>query len=440
VIRLIAIALMLLALPAHAEKRRAARMHVTPPDIVLVILDDVGWDDLAAVSAQGHAPNLTALGQQGFYFSNLRAAPVCSPTRRMVYAGDFYAEQSGPICPGPNGQEPPTTAVMLPEVLNGAGYSTALVGKWHVGGNPVGEWPDVTALRGFDRWRAGVPWYVAGNGMCGGNGYSFWTSVDDGAVGTSMVYQPTVMRQAFDALWPTMQGPRFAVYAAQLAHADLSAAEFHRPPDALLPGGSSYPPTPTKRLRYEAMIAALDTQIGQLLATAPNAVFVIVGDNGTPKSVAPDSTRAKTTTFQRGVRVPALIVGPGIPVGQSSALASIVDLYATVCAMAGATPPAGLDSRSLLPLVYGSATKVRDYCAYGIRGDAQFGHDDLAVSSLRYKYRRWRTRAQDGTTGPWTEEFYDLLTDPGELVNVVTDPTLAAKVAQHAAFLDQELP
>jgi arylsulfatase B len=432
------VSLFLLALPTHAEKRRAARMSTTPPDIVLVILDDVGWDDLAAVSALGHAPNLTALGQQGFRFTNMRTSPVCSPTRRMIYTGDFYADQSGPICPGPNGQEPPTTVVMLPEALDST-HTTALLGKWHVGGNPFGHWSAVATDRGFYYWHGGVPWFVSGNGQCGGNGYSFWTRIDDGVISTSMVYQPTAMRIAFEALWPTMSGPRFAVYSAQLAHSDLQNG-YHRPPDALLPGGSSYPATPTPRLKYEAMIAALDTQVGQLRAAAPGAIFIVVGDNGTPKDVAPDPTRAKTTTFQRGVRVPAMISGPGIPVGQSSTLTSIVDLYATVCGLASVAPPDGLDSRSLLPLVYGTATKVHDYIAYGIRNDPQFGHDDLAVSSLRYKYRRTRTRAQDGTTGPWVEEFYDLLTDPSELVNIITDPAHAAKVAAHAAFLDQELP
>jgi arylsulfatase A-like enzyme len=438
--RLVLLLITLMALPVHAQRRGAMRMSVTPPDIVLVILDDVGWDDLAAVSTLGYAPNLTALGQQGFYFTNMRAAPVCSPTRRMIYTGDYYADQSGPVCAQPNGQEPPATTIMLPEALAPSHPSRAFLGKWHVGSNPVGPWPQVTAARGFTDTRAMNPHFVSG---CNGTDYEFWRRVDDGVdKGVVNAYQPHAMAAAFSNLWPTMEGPRFVVFALQLAHSAQvgGSAVYHRPPNDLLPGGSSYPPTPTARDRYEAMIAAADTQVGQLRAQAPNAIFLVVGDNGTPKDVAPDATRAKTTTFQRGVRVPALLSGPGIPVGQSGALTSVVDLYATVCALAGATPPAGLDSRSLLPLVYGTATKVHDHIAYGIRGDPAFGHDDLAVSSLRYKYRRWRTRDTSGPTSPWMEEFYDLLTDPGEQVNLISDPTLAAKIAAHSAFLDAELP
>jgi arylsulfatase A-like enzyme len=348
----------------------------------------------------------------------------------MLYFGDFTAARSGEVCAPASGEEPPTTAVSVAELASVRGYATALIGKWHVGSNPLGLWPEVVLARGFHRWRAGLPTNVKG---CGGNAYDRWRRVHDATdLGIDRTDQPTAMWDEFAALWDATAEPRFFVFASQLAH-----GPFQRP--VILP--ASYPPTVTRRERYESMIAAADLQVGQIASRMNLAkdVLVVLCDNGTPPQVAPVGLeeRVKTTSFEGGVHVPGFIVGAGIPPGQTAALVSVADFYATVADLAGAVSPAGLDSRSLLPLVDGTARKVHDYIAYG-SGDETT--DDYAVSSLRYKYRRWRTRATDGSTGPWVEEFYDLLTDPGEWINLVTDPTMAVKVAAHAAFMDAELP
>jgi arylsulfatase A-like enzyme len=426
----LACSLLALAVSAQSGSRRPYPAPEEPPDIVLVVIDDVGWADLAAVAARGHAPNITALGQRGFRFTNLRSAPTCSPTRRMLYFGDFSAARNGEVCAPASGEEPPTTAVSVAELASVQGYATALIGKWHVGSNPIGPWPEVVLARGFDHWRAGLPTNVKG---CGGNAYDRWRRVHDATdLGIDQTDQPTAMWDEFSALWDATAEPRFFVFASQLAH-----GPFRRP--VILP--ASYPPTVTRRERYESMIAAADLQVGQIASRMNLAkdVLVVLCDNGTPPQVAPVGLeeRVKTTSFEGGVHVPGFIVGAGIPPGQTAALVSVADFYATVADLAGAVSPAGLDSRSLLPLVDGTARKVHDYIAYG-SGDETT--DDYAVSSLRYKYRRWRTRATDGSTGPWVEEFYDLLTDPGEWINLVTDPTMAVKVAAHAAFMDAELP
>jgi arylsulfatase A len=426
----LACVLMALAVSAQAGARRPYPAPEEPPDIVLVVIDDVGWADLAGVAARGHAPNITALGQRGFRFTNLRSAPTCSPTRRMLYFGDFTAARSGEVCAPANGEEPPTTAVSVAELASVRGYATALIGKWHVGSNPLGPWPEVVLARGFDRWRAGLPTNVK---FCGGNDYDSWRRVQDATdLGIDRTDLSTAMWDEFAALWDTTDAPRFFVFASQLAH-----GPFHRP--VILP--ASYPPVVTRREKYESMIAAADLQVGQIASRMDLSedVLIVLCDNGTPPQVAPVGLeeRVKTTSFEGGVRVPGFIVGAGIPSGQTAALVSVADVYATVAELTGGVPPAGLDSRSLLPLVDGTARKIHDYIAYGASDETK---DDFGVSSLRYKYRRWRTRASDGSTGPWVEEFYDLLTDPGEWVDRVTDPTLAPEIAAHAAFMDAELP
>ena len=84
------------------------------------------------------------------------------------------------------------------------------------------------------------------------------------------------------------------------------------------------------------MIVALDTAVGQVLRRVSKETLVVfVGDNGTPGAVAPEPERAKRTTFERGLRVPLLVAGPGVPHGASDALVHVVDLYATVAELCG---------------------------------------------------------------------------------------------------------
>jgi arylsulfatase B len=418
--------------------RRSSFPGVTP-DVLLIIADDLGFADLTAVHDAGWAPNLWALAGQGYRFLNASSNPICSPTRRSIFTGHFYAGQSGLPCDPPSSLTPPVSLVFLPEAL-GPSYAKALFGKWHVGTNPFGQWRFVYRDQaGFDYWRAGLAHYVRG---CLSQDYSTWLDVEDGVSHFLLgQYQPTVMRTRFDALWPVMPGPRFAVFATQLAH-----DPYHRPPSPMLPAGYPPPPLATDREKYESMIAALDKQIGEIVTPAllATTAVIFVGDNGTPPDVAADPAHAKTTTFQGGIHVPMFMVGPGIPSGETYALAHVADIYATVCELAGVQPQAGLDSRSLMPLVTGSAVKVHDYVASGVDSDAPPFDVDLCARSLRYKLRRvtdtWDHSTGAPGTGSVTEEFYDLWLDPQETIDLIGEPALQVKIAAHRAVIDAEFP
>ncbi|MEK9735754.1 MAG: sulfatase-like hydrolase/transferase [Candidatus Nanopelagicales bacterium] len=416
----------------YRPRRIAQGWPATPPaasgpDIVLVILDDVGYQDLIAVRDAGYLPNLTAMAAAGFVFTNASACPICSPTRRAMLFGDFYSRQSGYGCNPPTMEEPPATAVSIAQRMSGTGHTSAFFGKWHLGADPNGgPWQSEVQARGWDVWRAGIPYFVSG---CGGNNYSYWVDVEDGSSSFSLSYQPPVMAQKFAAFWTGTSGPRFAVFSTQLAH-----LPYHRPPAGMLPSG--YPPTPSDRDKYEAMIAAADFQVGQLLAVAPLAttVYLVVGDNGTPGALAPDPTRAKGTTFQRGVHVPLFLAGAGISPGSSQALVSVADIYATIAEIAGAPGPIGSDSVSLVPILTGAGTVAHTKIAYGIQGDTPQFKDDLAARTIQFKLRRWR--ADPGQ--PWTEEMYDLFADINEQENVLSE--YPAKAASLRAFIEQEMP
>lgn len=428
------------ATPVPAAPQRMMRSLVgPPPDVLLIIADDFGYADFEIVHDAGWMPNLWALAGQGFRFLDASSNPICSPTRRSILTGHYFAGQSGLPCDPPSALTPPASLVFLPEALPTT-YTSVLFGKWHVGTNPSGPWRHVyDDQAGFDYWRAGLAHYVRG---CLSQDYNTWRDIEDGSENFLVgQYQPTVMRTRFDSLWPTMPGPRFAVYSTQLAH-----DPYHRPPSTMLPAGYPPPPLATERERYESMIAALDKQVGEIVASLDlsQTVVIFVGDNGTPMDVSSNPSHAKTHTFQGGIHVPMFMVGAGIPSGETYALAHVADLYATICELTGATPPAGLDSRSLMPLVNGTATKVHDYVATGVESDAPPFDTDLCARSIRYKLRRvtdtWDPVTSTPGTGITTEEFYDLWADPLETSNLIGEPTLQTKIAAHRAVIDAEFP
>lgn len=137
---------------------------------------------------------------------------------------------------------------------------------------------------------------------CGGSGYSNWLRVDNGQISMSRRYEPIQAVQSAERWWAERAGPRLLLFTPQLAHGPM-----HVPPAELLPEG--YEVESGLRERYLAMIGALDTIVGCTFDLLDPRVdlLIVVGDNGTPQQVAPDPERAKTTTFERGVRVPLIV-------------------------------------------------------------------------------------------------------------------------------------
>jgi len=383
----------------------------TQPDILLVILDDVSHVMLATA----YRPNLIALAAQGFAFLNCSSMPLCSPSRRTILTAEYtVGGQTGVVCGPPDAWTIPHSTTLLPEFF--PGYAAGMFGKWHAGSNPAGPWEETPQYQGFDVWRAGVPVNVTN---CGGTDYWRWLKVEDGeAQQTLSEYQPTTARQDLLAWWEATSSPKIAVYAPQLAHEPL-----HRPPASLLPPG--YPPAVGPAAKYEAMLVAADTLIGQVMAAVDleTTILIVVGDNGTPDIVSPTPGKAKGTTYQGGIHVPMLLAGPGIPHGQSSALVSIVDIIPTLL-----VSDTG-DGFNLHPIMDGQASSVRTYLYSGQLQDAFWPLDECA-RSLRWKLRR--TASGD--------QLFDLLTDPTESVNLIDDPAQVARIATMSAWLEANRP
>ena len=379
-----------------------------PPDVLLVVADDVGLVDLV----EAYTPNLDALASISTVYGQAYANPTCSPTRHALMLGRWR----------PNGGDNPCKVDGTSDLITGrggssvvrafaqAGYATGIFGKWHLGS--ASPWNEAAPQSGFDAARALVPNNVAAcDPPLSQGSYSNWLRLDDGAVTEpSSEYHTEATRDAFMSWWQSTKGPRFGVLAWQAAH-----GPFHRPPAALL--HPAYPPTLTAREKYLAMIHSLDTAVGQALGAIDmrNTIVFFVGDNGTPTAVAPEPGRAKTTTYERGIHVPMSIFVPGrAPAVEMKRLVHVVDIYATMFDVLGL--PAEGDGFSLL-----QSRNVHEYVLCGVDN-----FDDRCARSTQYKLRR-----KEGV-----EQFFDLVLDPDENLDLISSQRHQQVIEQHRAWLE----
>ena len=147
--------------------------------------------------------------------------------------------------------------------------------------------------------------------------------VDDGVVSRESTYVLEAIGDSFLGWLAEDRGsdPRFAVISFQTAHSPWQV-----PPSDLLPPG--YQVGTDRRALYEGMVASLDHMLGKLLSQIdPDAWIVLVGDSGTPGEVSPAASRAKFSVFERGIKVPFLLVGPGLEARESQRLVHVVDIW-----------------------------------------------------------------------------------------------------------------
>lgn len=384
--------------------RSAPPLHneATIRNVLVIVADDVGHPEVPVM------PNLQALAAQGTSFTRAYASTMCCPGRYSLLFGRWPRRDGigqNPLNPhDPTAKRLPLERTSLAELLQPT-HATALFGKWHLGRAPsppaVDEIQSGPPWCGFDYWGGGSP--AALTFGDGASGYRDWWRVEGPSFFPETQYATNAQRDSFISWWVSTPGPRFAVLAWSAAH-----NPFDNPP--------GYGTGPTMRARYENVVEYMDAQLAAVLASVnlSDTYVVWCGDNGTPNEARPPGApfnEWKFTTHEGGIRVPLVVVGPGIDAGvTTNRLVMLNDVPATLAELTGTAVAAGFeDSQSFadeLGSWGGGTRRTFAFCERYAPGVI----DSQAVVENAWKLRRH----DDDEAGPLpSEDIWYALTAPG---------------------------
>jgi arylsulfatase B len=395
--------------------------QVVPRNILLVVGDDIGTDSLSMFNTNtvdtsfAPTPNLDALAAQGVKFRNCYGYPSCSPTRSCLLTGR-YGFRTGIGAAIDDVYDPYLSPrdFTIPKALDAnpqLGFQHAQIGKWHLSENAI----DPNLIGGWSHYSG----FLAGER----SSYYEWEKTVNGVNAPTTTY--TTSDNATDAInWITAQGTNrwFLWFAPKAAHSPL-----HKPPNEL----HSYDFLPAEppangafsKLYYQAMIEAMDTEMGRLMTNINLAetMVVFIGDNGTPIETvqSPYTTnQCKGTLTEGGIRLPMFIVGAGVVDSNrwTDAVVHAVDVTTTMLDMAGVSPatlPTNMvfDGRSFAPVIRNEPWNPTEQIIL----TENFGSiippplRGVAARGPRYKLIKLDAGLQ---------LFYDLQTDPYEHTNL----------------------
>jgi arylsulfatase A len=354
---------------AFAGASSTSAQQLSPPNIVVILADDLGAVDLGCYGADlCETPRLDALARESLLFRQAYAsAPVCSPTRAALMTGKhparlgitIWAEGSlgGPqnrrLLQGESRHDLPHEEVTLAERLHDAGYVTGLVGKWHLGGAdyaPETQGFDVNV--GGTRW--GAPqsffWPYKGSGRFGQE-FRYVPGLPAGKEGDYLTDKLTDAAIAF--IDSAAERPFFLYLAHHAPHTPIEApAQLVEHFQAKL-----RPEMKHQNPVYAAMVKNLDDNVGRVLdhlqrrGTINNTIVVFTSDNGGYIGVdrrsafsAPCTNNSplrsgKGSLYEGGIRVPLLIRWPGVNAGERMQPVTTCDLFFTLLTAAGMPVP-----------------------------------------------------------------------------------------------------
>jgi arylsulfatase A-like enzyme len=352
---LLALVLAAAAIPARAQEP-------SRPNVVLIVMDDVGYGDYGSYGAPDvKTPNIDSLARNGTRLTDFYAAPSCSPTRAALISGRYQQRfrievpLGNAATAGDQGLRP--TGYSLPQLLKNNGYRTALIGKWHLGYTRELS-PGAHGFEYFFGLKSGLIDYYQHTDQ-GGQHDLFENDTPAHVTGYST---DLFTQRSVKFIEDNAGSPFFLEVAYNAAHWPFQVpdqpsvapnnARFVQPQDD---------PTSTRQ-DYVKILERADQGVGQILAALErrgltrDTLVIFTNDNGGEwlSRNAPLFHR-KQTIWEGGIRVPAILKWPGrIPAGQTSAQVGIImDLTATILAATGSPVPAEarLEGVDLLPLL-----------------------------------------------------------------------------------------
>ncbi len=418
------------------------------PNILFILTDDQGYGD---ISAHGNpilkTPHLDRLRADGVRFTDFHVSPTCSPTRSALFTGR-HEFKNGITHTILERERMTLAATTLPQVLQSAGYTTGIFGKWHLGDEAEYR-PE---SRGFDEV------YTHGGGgigqtypgSCGdapGNTYFNPTLLHNGKFEKTSGYC-TDLFYAQATQWIDAQRrakkPFFAYIPSNTPHGPYIA----RPEDRALYEGKGLEPATEN---FFGMIHNIDQNIGRLLAKldewgiAQNTLVIFMNDNGGTAGVRvfnADMRGQKGSAWLGGTRASSFWRWPGtLQAADCSVLAAHIDFFPTIAAITGAKVPSAvaqsqIEGRSLVPVLQNPAAKLPDRYQFTHRGRwpklSDPNEAKFKVAAVRNT--RWAMVSENGGRTPnW--QLFDLSVDYAQKNNVIAQHPEVAK--ELSAAFDQ---
>lgn len=421
------------------------------PNIVFILVDDIGWSDLACYGNMIHeTPNIDVLAKESVRFTNAYAAsPVCTPTRASLMTGKFPArlhmtiwredavkvQQGHMLLPPVAVPDLPLEEFTIAEVFKKQGYNTAHIGKWHLGESefyPENQGFDINIAGGSwgcpatffypyrgiiyksQRYMPGIAHSVEGNYFSDRKGEYLTDRLTDEAI---MVMKDGVR----------MNAPFFLNLCYYNVHTPIEAPDIlvQYYSDKLAKTGNKSNPV------YAAMVNKVDQNVGRILKTIQdlgineNTVVIFASDNGgfidewDGRKVTDNSPlrSGKGSLYEGGIRIPLIIRYPGIskPGTICNTPVCSTDLYPTFCGFAGIeTNTFRIDGFSLLPLIRSSKAELpRDYLFWHY---PHYYSTTTPASAVRFKDWKLIKYYEDNRF-----ELYDLKNDIGEKNDLVKE-------------------
>ena len=432
-----------------------------PMNVIFILADDLGWSDvtLYGTTALYETPNIERLAARGMTFTRAySASPLSSPTRASILTGQTPARNgiTAPNCHLPQARMHPTVLSRAPssdkaigcesatrldtnlptlgKIMKGSGYATAHFGKWHLGPEPYSA-----ADHGFE---TDIP-HWPGPGPAGSY-VAPWKYPDFAPKEPQEHIEDRMAREALEWLRNRPSDrPFYMNYWQFSVHAPFNAKK-----ELVEKYRNKIDTTNVQRSStYAAMVESMDDAVGKLLdevdrqGIADNTVIVFISDNGgncysTLQETLPDGTDyiavptsnaplrgGKATMFEGGIRVPCIIVWPGVtrPGSRCDEIVQTTDFYPTFLEMLDLTPQQGhvIDGRSLLPSLRGEKRGRRPVFTY-------FPHNppvpEWMPPSVSVHYGDWKLIRQfyQGEHGEHGYLLYNLKHDVGERLNLAS--------------------
>ncbi len=403
------------------------------PNLIYILLDDAGYGDFSCYGqTKFQTPNIDRLAHEGMLFTDHYAgSTVCAPTRCVLMTGlhTGHAFVRGNREVQPEGQAPmPADIVTIPRLLKAAGYATGAFGKWGLGapGSASDPMEHFDRFYGYNCQRQAHNFYPT----------HLWKNREKVEFPDRDVYShDPIMEETLQFVKDHAKKPFFIYLPITIPHAAMQVPEEYAKPwrekfpqfnDKTGKYGGSVVSNPVAN--FAGMMTKLDDGIGELLdlldelGIDENTLILFSSDNGPHKEGGHDPVffdsngpfkGFKRDLYEGGIRVPMLARWPGTiePGSTSDLISAHWDILPTLCEIAGAKIPQGIDGISMAPTLLGSGEQaVHPYLYWefyeqGGRKAARFG--------------KWKAvQYQVGRNPDGPVELYDVSSDPGETVNL----------------------